>query len=190
MNRYLPIITIALCAACFPILCRGGFDAPVDMEEARELCDKSALSDIEGLWRYPGDNTVVIVMKDSGKTDSYGIWIVESLDCRLDSGKRIGTLTASADVRKYRLTMFTSLKRDKFSDPCTCMATLSDKKESLIIERADVSLKFNPLGFLPYFWRSIRVKTTFPSEKIPEGMIKIYPGFDSEGSTTRNPRYL
>lgn len=160
------------------------------MEEARSLCDELPLADVEGIWRYPDDDAFVIVLADREDEGKFGMWIVQTTDCRLEPGKRIGTVTASPDPMKFRLSLFTSKKRGKYTDPLECMLTLNTQKEALLIERTGLSLTFNPMAFFSGFWRTVRIKVNDASKKVPEGMVKVYPSYDADGSRRRNPRYL
>lgn len=161
-----------------------------DMTAAMELCDAMPLSGPEGIWRFDADKVSVLILKDADKTGRWNITVVESDDVALRAGDVIGWLEESTDTKKFKLNLFTGRKRGKLCTPLCCMAVYSEKDESLRIERSKLKLTINPLGFLPYFWRSIRVKVDDPGRELPKGMIRIYPGYDGNGSSRREPLYL
>lgn len=186
--RTLAVIFIYLLSGLLTVL--GGTTPPEDMTAAIELCDVLPLTGPEGIWRFDADKVSVLILKDSDKAGRWNISVVESDDVALRPGDIIGWLEESTHSRKFRINLFTGRKHGKLCMPQSCVAVYSEKEESLCIDRSKVKLTVNPLGFLPYFWRSIRIKIDDPGRELPKGMIRIYPGYDGNGSTRREPRYL
>lgn len=162
---------------------------PADILEACELCDRTDLRPIEGLWSYPEDDVTVLIFRSDEAKGLYDILVVESADCSMNPGMKLGELHESADPDKYRMKLFTLIKNGLLSAPCEATATYSEAKESLTVKKNAVKFKLSPNRLLPYFWRiaSVSVKSREPA---PEGMIKIYPSYDGNNSTKRAPRYL
>lgn len=166
-----------------------GITPPADILDAYVICDKSDLRPIEGIWTYPADDVTVLVYRNVAQKGVYDIFVVESADCSLPNGSRLGKLTASADPEKYELTMFTSIKNGVLSAPRNATATFSEKKEALTMKKSGVKFRINPTRLLPYFWRLISISVG-SKEPAPEGLVKLYPSYDGNGSTKRGPRYL
>ena len=116
--------------------------------------------------------------------------MVESSDCSLSPGMRIGSLTSSADPDKYSIRLFTRQKNGILSLPLDAVATFSESKEALIVKKdSRIRIRFNPTRLLPSFWRLVSI--SFKSkDSAPEGLIKIYPSYDGNQSSRRAPRYL
>lgn len=188
-HRARSTLFVWLAAICFIVQPAYSFTPPADLLEARELCDKADLRAVEGLWTYPEDDVTVLIYRGD-KKGLYEIYVVEAADCSLSPGMKLGELHSSADPDKFTMKLFTSIKKGLLTSPCEAVATFSDTKESLTVKKtSSLNLKFNPNRLLPYFWRivSISVKS---KEGAPEGMVKVYPSYDGNGSSRREPRYL
>ena len=164
------------------------FTPPADYLEAVELCDKTDLRPIEGIWSYPEDDVTVMVYR-SGEKGRYDIYVVEAADCSLSPAMKIGELHESPEPEKFSLKLFTRSRKGVLSIPCSATARFSENKGALIVTKPSLKLKFNPTRLLPYFWRIVSVSVK-PGESVPEGMIKVYPSFDGNNSSRREPRYL
>lgn len=181
-------------AVCFLILQTAvspqtwGATPPADILEAKEFCDNADLRPIEGLWIYPEDETTVLIYR-ADTPGKYEISVVESPDCSLTPGMKIGELQTSPDPDKYTLKQFTQIKNGVLKTPCSATATYSEAKESLTFKKPSFRIRFNPTRLLPYFWRMVSVSFG-NKETAPEGMIKVYPSYDGNGSSRRYPRYL
>lgn len=180
-----------LAAACLVLAVAGAmaFTPPADMLAVQELCDNADLRPIEGIWTYPEDVSVLIYRSEE-KKGTYSIYISEAADCDLKPGMKLGELRESAEPDKYNLSQFTSIKRGILSVPATAVSTYSENKESLTVRKnGKFRLRINPTRLLPSFWRIANV-TVKSGGHAPEGLIKIYPSYDGNGSTRRAPRYL
>lgn len=190
MSRHTGRLSIILTAvAIFSATAIKAGMPPGTLLEAYEVCDKTDLRPIEGLWTYPDDDVTVLIMRSEFSKGVYDIFVVESADCSLSPGMKLGELKASADPDKFTISLFTIVKKGTLSKPSQATATFSENKESLTFKKSSVQFKFNPNRLLPYFWRmiSVNVKTREPA---PEGMIKVYPSYDGNMSSKRQPRYL
>lgn len=177
-----------------------------DMGAAREICDSLPLSGIEGVWLYPDDRVTVLIIRNprlsSTEFTTYKMTVVETSDCNLHPGDRLGTLTESAEAGKYNIELFTERKNGLLLKPRTCRAEISKDGESIIFKKDKNKLNFrltiNPYTLLPGLWKIFRTNvstspfnTTSSSSPVPAaGMIKIYPSYDGNMSSRRSPRYL
>lgn len=184
--RYTCLVILLTVLSTLPIYAHT---PPADYVEALEFCDKADLRPIEGLWTYPEDDVIVLVFRNSDRKGIYDIHVVESADCSLKAGMKLGELHESADPLKFNMKLFTKIKNGLLSAPCEATATFSEAKESLTVKKSSAGIKINPGRLLPYFWRIVSVSIK-SKESAPEGMIKIYPSYDGNNSTRRGPRYL
>ena len=183
------IITIILMLASG--LCASAWTPPADLLEAMELCDKTDLRPIEGLWLCPEDDVTLLIMRDNAMDNRYSVVVVESSDCSLRPGTEIGTMSITTDPSKFKLRLFTSVKKGVLSSPCEAAAIYSPANESITIQKPSIKFSFQPGRLLPYLWRTARIKVNDPAAKLPEGIIKVYPTFDyNSNSSKRQPRYL
>ena len=165
------------------------FNPPADYLEAVELCDKADLRPVEGLWSYPEDDVTVIIFRNADKKGVYDIYVVEAADCSLAPQMRIGELHSSADPDKFNLKLFTIIKNGILSMPMEATAVFSENKESLTVRKRSFKIRINPIRLLPSFWRIVSVNLK-SNEPAPQGMVKIYPSYDGNQSSRREPRYL
>ena len=174
----------AFIAGAFP------FSPPADYLEARALCDNADLRAIEGLWSYPEDDVTVLIFRNESKKGVYDIYVVEAADCSLSPKMLLGELHDSADPDKFTLKLFTKVKNGVLSAPLDAVASFSESKEALTVKKkSNFNVRLYPTRLLPSFWRMVSVSLK-PRESAPEGMIKVYPSYDGNGSTRRGPRYL
>lgn len=184
------LLLIGTLLSCFP----ASSDVPViaDRGEAERLLSELPLNEIEGIWEYPADEVAVMVVRDESAKGRYAICLVESVDCRLYPGQRLGWIEESPDVRKFRISLCSVLNPGgipgQFKEG---MAILSDRGDVLQIEMPKLKLTFNPSIVFPAFWNklrlNLRVKSTDPLERLPEGWVKTFP---TETLIPRNPVYL
>lgn len=189
--KVIRILSVAICVIILQIAGSSylwGINPPADIIEAKEFCDNADLRPIEGLWIYPEDETTVMIYR-ADTPGKYEIWIVESPDCSLTPGMKIGELQTTPDPDKYSINLFTQIKKGILKAPCSATATYSETKESLTFKKPSFRIRLNPSRLLPYFWRMVSVSFG-NKEAAPEGMIKIYPSYDHNGSSRRYPRYL
>ena len=165
------------------------FSPPADILEAMELCDKSDLRPIEGLWEFPEDDVKVMIFRNSDNAALYDIYVVESADCSLSPGNMLGTLHVSPDPNKFKLSLYTQVKKGVLSVPCTASAVLSINNESITVTKPSMKITFYPGRLLGGFWNVVRL-TKKDATTVPDGLIRIYPSYDGNASSKRNPRYL
>lgn len=197
--RALPVIIFLI--ATFPAIGQG--IVAHDIDRAIEICSTLPLDPIEGVWIYPEDKVTVLIIKDNHNSVStlphYSITVVESDDCRLVSGDKIGSLTATAESSKYEITLFTEKNKDLLQKSNSCVASLSKDADALILKgnkskKFNLKLNLNLSRLLPNFWRFVRLSSSSGNNTStgtpPVGMVKIYPSYDGNGSSRRQPRYL
>lgn len=159
-------------------------------EDARYWCDNNLLQDIEGIWEYPDDNTRVLIKADNTVPGSFSLEVISTPDCRLNPGDVIGRLYPSIDPKQFKLEQFTRKDNLSLVNPFGCAAILSSDGESIRIKSPKLKFKINPSTILPRFWRLVRVSIDNPAGDLPSGLIKIYPGYDNNGSMKRKIRIL
>lgn len=173
-------------------------DAPVsvsgseytDLLSGRQYCDTAPLDRIEGIWEYPDDGVTVLIRRQGATTGIYEVVAIDSEDTRITPGNIIGQLESSPDPRQFRLTLLTKARKGVLGTPAQCLATLSTEGDALFVKSKKTKIIFNPSVLLPRFWRVARIRTSDPLDKMPAGMIKVYPSYDGNGSSRRQPRYL
>lgn len=158
--------------------------------DIRNWCDTGILSQVEGIWEYPDDGARVCIQADPTYPGAFTITIISTPDCRLDYGDVIGRLHPTVDSRQFRLEQWTRKDNHLLSRAEQCAATLSTDGESLRIKSPKLKFKVNLHTLLPRFWRVVRVSYDDPAEKLPAGLVKVYPGYDHNGSLRRKTRIL
>ena len=173
-----------------------------DIEMAQEICDSLPLEKLEGLWLYPDDKVTVMVLKDpdSGNRNDfsvYNIMVVDTSDACLHPGEIIGKLYATAQEKEYRIELSTERKNDLLMKPKSCIATINNEGDCLLIKKQKAPLKgrlnFNFSRLLPGFWKLVSLGVSQNNNNSLEskaGMVKVYPSYDGNGSSRRRVRYL
>ena len=193
------IMVIMICAGSFSPVAKAS--GPYDIDAAKALCDSLPLQDPEGIWIYPQDDVTVLILRkpslSNSRLEEYSITVIESSDVKLHPGDEIGTLSGTPERKKFEISLFTERKNALLLKPRTVMATLSDEGETMVLKKEkskfNLRLVFNPYSLLPKTWRFIRMNASANrgSETAPAiGMVKIYPSYDGNGSSRRQPRYL
>lgn len=159
-------------------------------ENARIWCDNNPLHEIEGIWEYPEDNARVLIQADKNVPGAFSLTVISTPDCRLSPGDVIGRLYPSVDSRQFRLEQWTRKDNLSLIKPHDCTATLSSDGESIRVKSAKLKFKINPNILLPRFWRIVRFSFNNPVDELPAGLVKIYPGYDHNGSLRRKIRIL
>ena len=188
-----------------PCLLGAAPPSPVayDMERAKEICDSAALSAPEGIWLYPDDNVTVLVLRKDISSPSalpeFELSVIETTDVSLRPGERIGSLHSTADPRKFTMRLFTDRRKGVLSKPESCIVTLGNDSETLMLPKKKKSklrirYSLNPASLLPKMWRIVRFGISSgngtDNEQAPVGLVKIYPSYDGNGSSKRDIRYL
>lgn len=184
MRRLLLILAILSCAACAPAA------TPDSMESARAYCDSTASGSIEGIWQYPDQSLTVLAHKSATHSGSYTLTAISASDASVVPGQEIGTITPSSKADTYTLSIYTRRKGLKLTSKIDYTAILADGGYSLTLNRPGITLRINPLGLLPFVRNLVRLQVEDPRHQVLKGMVKIYPGYDHEGSLPGHPRYL
>lgn len=161
-----------------------------DEKDIREWCDSGILSPVEGVWEYPDDGARVCIQADPTHPGCFTLTIISTPDCRLQYGDVIGRLHPTVDSKQFRLEQFTHKDKLTLTKAEQCAATLSADGESLRVKAPKLKFKINLHTLLPRFWRVVRVSYDDPTDKLPAGLVKVYPGYDHNGSLRRKPRIL
>lgn len=179
------LASVLMCIASMPTL--AFFPSE---KEAREWCDSNILTPVEGIWEYPDDGARVLIQSDPTAPGSFTISVLSTPDCRLEAGDIIGRLHPSVDARQFRLEQWTHKDKQLFNKAENCHATLSSDGETLRVKSPKLKFKINLNTLLPRFWRIVRVSYDNPADDLPAGLIKVYPGYDHNGSLRRKIRVL
>lgn len=192
---------IILLAFSIPVFGQG-LRRAYDTERAIEICSSLPLDNLEGVWLYPEDKVTVIILRKEDVSSSlpvYDISVVESDDTNLLPGEIIGNIESTAETSKYKITLFTERSGNILKNPKTCLASLSKDTDALILKgnngkKFNLRINLNPTRLLPTFWRFVRISANSGNKssanEAPVGMVKIYPSYDGNGSSRRQPRYL
>lgn len=159
-------------------------------QDAMDYCDRETLMPLEGLWEFPDDETQVFIRRADAKGYRYDIFVIASPDCRLQPGERLGAVEASTDASKFRISLFCNRSGDILTDTRNCLGIFNSRQGTLSIEPRKYKISLRSISFLPRFWRMVRVRRSDPLEKLPRGLIRLYPSYDGNGSSPLRPRYL
>lgn len=162
----------------------------ISEDDARIWCESNVLQPIEGIWEYPEDNTRVLISADNSIPGTYTLQVLSTPDCRIAPGEIIGRLYPSIDAKQFRLEQWTRKENMDLIKPNDCTATLSSDGESIRVKTAKFKVKISPTTLLPRFWRIVRVSINNPVDDLPAGLVKVYPGYDHNGSMKRKIRIL
>lgn len=148
-------------------------------EHAVTLLSDHSTAAIEGIWEYPADEVSLIVLADPLRKGTFGIYIVEAVDCRLTPGMQVGLITRTADPQRFRLSLCSRLKKGLAADPRDCAAKLSADGAYLTIDSPKIRIALSPSIIFPRLWNMLRmgmrIKTTDPADRLPDGWHKIHP---------------
>lgn len=188
------ILLLSICCLSYRQAEAAPDNVPIDMQAAIDYIDACGTGGVDGIWEYPGDGITVLITADQRERYRYNITVIESNDVRLKPGMLIGTLTESAQNGKYRLSLYTAVRHGLPAQLSDCLATLSKDKQSLIVESMKIKVRVGGSTILPVFWNklrlSLRINVNNPLDKLPEGMRRIYPSYDGNGSSLYKPRTL
>lgn len=174
-NNFLIAVLIALAAPLgLPTLYAA---SPIrDTKDAMEFCRVEELDRIEGIWEFPEDRTSVLIRRTNINGREYELVLLNTPDCRLVPGERIGLLTPSADANRYKLSLY--MKRDLgvLASAHSCTAEFKENAEALYIHPMKLRLSFRlPTYFLPKFWKLLNISFDNPGDDLPRGLRKLYP---------------
>ena len=162
-----------------------------DMGAAMDFCREAPLDRMEGIWKFPEDNTTVLIRRKASHRKEYELIIVSTPDCRLHPGEVIGEMIPSVDADRLRLSLFGTRKNGILSDPSNCVAIFNDNDGTIKVERRKLRISLNVSRFLPKFWRILSLfKLSDPASRLPEGLVRIYPAKDGNGFEEDLPYYL
>lgn len=195
------VTALIVCVGFFHVSAMNPEDV-YDIDAAKALCDSLPLQGPEGIWIYPEDGVTVLVTRrkqlSSTQLPSFEMRVVETSDVRMHPGDIIGILTATPERNKYEAQFYTERKNNLLLKPKTVLAQINDEGETMILKqnkpKFNLRFTFNPSILLPKMWRVIRMNTSAGNNNkslTPAiGMVKIYPSYDGNGSSRRQPRYL
>lgn len=166
----------------------------IDRKGAEQILTGIPLSPIEGIWEYPADEVSLMVLKDNSAKGKYNIFFVEGIDCRLWPGQELGSIEETANSTKFKISLCSAISDGLPGQVLTGLATLSDNSDVLTIEMPKMKLRLTPSIIIPTLWNrlrlNLRIKSTDPLEKLPEGWIKTFPSDDVNKTVHSGLRYL
>lgn len=181
------ITTAAISVSLSPGLCKSETTevAAIDYGFAHEYCNRTELTEPEGIWQFPDDETTVLIRRAPHSSSIFEIFVIETPDCRLNPGDKLGELQRSADTSKFKMTLYTSRKTGILTDSHSCSAELKENGDVFIMQPRKLKISLRTMWFLPRFWRSLRINVDNPISRIPYGLIRLYPR-----ATSLAPFYL
>lgn len=192
--------TLALLALAviirLPAAAQSESGIPADYPAACRMLDSLPLDRVEGIWHHYGDDLTLLVIRDSrSSTGFYGVYVLESPDCRLNPGDRIGDMTPSAEPDVMRLRIMTSWSKGTLSHPADFLARLSSAGDVIRIEGKGLKVRLSPSVVIPRLLDvlrlGIRLKIDDPLDKLPDGWRKLYPTYPQGGTSPSGyPIYL
>lgn len=179
-----------MCAILTGVICSLAATAarPDSMAAARAYCDSVGTDPIEGIWQYPDASLTVLAQRNG--TSGYTLTAISAADASVMPGETIGELLPTAAADTYQLSIATRRKGLRLTGQTQFTATVADGGYSLTLHYPGIQLRINPLALLPFVRGLVRLQIDDPRHIVPKGMIKIYPGYDHEGSLPGKPRYL
>lgn len=163
------------------------------LQQGKEWCDTTVLDAMEGIWYLPEDQIYILMRRDTPATIAgYTLTVLTALDANCLSGETIGFLKPTASDKTFTASLPTKRKGGKPSDFKSCMLTLADNGNALIISATSSPLKFSftPLSLLPHFWKMVRLSFQPQQLKTYKGMVKVYPDQPDGNPNKRNPLFL
>lgn len=165
-------------------------EVPKTLDEAIEYLDSSPISTIEGVWSYDDDDAIFLVRKTPLSPKEYDIILIDSPDCRLSPGQKLGSIAATITPSVYTMTLFSKSKKGILSNPVPITATLSSDNTILRLDSPKMKFTISPSVILPRLFNilriGIRIKPIDPAPTVADGWQKIYPPSPSSAS----PIYL
>lgn len=172
------------------------FRGITDLEGCKAWCDTTPLKHIEGIYSFPGHNSLVQVKlaKNRQSLQPGYCEIISLLSHNIleEPGQVIGYLLPTGETTKYKLVLYTSFKPDRVSKPKEYAVTFNSAQGVLSIQKSKGRMSFNPLALLPKIGRIFRFYPgNNPARMLPEALVRIYPPVrDNTGSAPIFPIYL
>ena len=163
------------------------------LAQARQWCDTTTLDALEGIWLLPADRVYVLVQRlTPDPMSDYSLTVVIGMDGITMPGMSLGTMRPTADRKKVLLSLPVSAKKQQGATLRSCNLTIADNGYALVLEPAarPLRISFSPTSLLPGFWRMVRISLSPKNNETVQGMVKVYPSYDGNGSDRHHPRYL
>lgn len=168
----------------------GGYESP-DVVSRR--MSQMPLHDIEGLWEFAGEGSLMAIERMSADTDEgaatlYRMVAVKSMDISLREGTVMGYLTPTSKRGQYDARIYSSRSDDrtKLTHPSDNIIMLDDDGSRITFKPYGRKLRFNWWRLLlPYMYRRL-VTPIERSKGDTDGCVRVYPA----PSVPLNPRYL
>lgn len=167
------------------------WEIPLTPESAGLKLSKMPLGLAEGIWYSPADDMILLILRDRSTTNDLGVFILQSDDCRLEPGMRIGTMKPSADPSLYRLSLMTrySTKKGLYL-PLDATAKANSDFSSFTLETPKISFSLTPSVIIPNLLDLLRMRLSLrfkdPTSRLRDGWLRLYP----HSSSGKFPIYL
>lgn len=161
------------------------------LDSAMRRLSALPLHDIEGVWRFAGESTVIVVERyDAGQSgmqdyvEGYRIILAESPNRALRPGTVIGYLAELGERGKFESKIYTSAAGQTLLMPKKFNLELADGNDRLIFERRKSAFSVNLWRLLPYLWRN----AVHPNQRRNplRGCVRVFP----EPNIPLHPVYL
>ncbi len=159
----------------------SGYDIPgiINASNVIDFLNTFPVSGPEGIWGFEPDEITLLILKDKTIPGQFGIYVIDTTDCRLQPGQRIGNLNETVEDRIYRLTLCSRWKKETPDTPLNGTATMDSDGDVMRIEGRSAGLSVTPNIILPNLLGLLRLRVRLnvndPEKKIPSGLRKIYP---------------
>lgn len=165
----------------------------LDLQRTDDLLAAIPLARNEGLWRYPADETVLLILPDKVNHGRSNIYLYRSVDCSLQPGAKVGWMENSPKGDEYRIGLSHGIKHGRGAMMQAGSAKYNDRSDALIIDMPKVKVSLAPSVFLPSLWRSlrlgVRLKYDNPGDDVPAGFVRVRRVADIHADP-RESRYL
>ncbi|MCM1519250.1 MAG: hypothetical protein NC098_00490 [Lachnoclostridium sp.] len=158
------------------------------VHQARQQLSELPLHPVEGLWKFPGEEGVIKIMRTDADARSYEMVVLTAPDNFLMPGTTIGHVTPTAAYGVYDATICTDItpgRTLKPSRPKKFVISLTDEESRIMMRRYGKTVKFKWWRLMPYMFRWTIIESESSRGEI-DGLVRIYP----EPAIPLNPVYL
>lgn len=160
-------------------------------DSVRTRMSAMPLHDIEGIWEFAGEGSVMAIERDlrsTGASALYRMVAVRSTDLAIRPGTVMGYLATSSRRGVYDARIYTAHTDEgtRLRKPEKFTVTIGDEGTRITVKPYGRILRFNWWRLvLPYMYRRLITPVERPAGDI-EGCVRIYP----LPAKPLNPRYL
>lgn len=154
--------------------------ATEDTDQVRTIALLAYPETPQGIWSFPDEDCeVALIPLSDSRTDIYKIVTLYEPDLIPPPGTIIGYLTPTASADKWRALLYTDITDAQMQSLGEFTATFSYTRQgeeaSLTFEKSKTTVTFNPLGFVPFLRRILRISRKNASNELPYGLKRTAP---------------